>query len=270
MKKRVLLFLTAPVILLSFVQNFVSEAEKAIGEERLRAAYEFIGIARESGMDVRAVEVLFDEKTAEIAREAETLASEGRYEEAKSLYDKLYDDEVELYPGARDLSRRMQESMGLEKKEADPGDPGDPGELGEAVEAAVPAGPSARIHRVWTDFNVSREGQLGLLVHVDFSVEDMSGREGSVQAFFHFDNGEPLVDTNRQFYTASGNVALGEMFSPAGADVRFSDFQMFIPYSELHLPSGEHRLRYLTQVFDDNSRELATSDYYARFVITMP
>jgi hypothetical protein len=121
---------------------------------------------------------------------------------------------------------------------------------------------SARITLITPEHNAVRVGEKGMLIHVAFEVGGMKGEQGHVAAYFFFANGAPLLDSDQQYRDVSGRVSVGESFVPIYDAAVWHDFQLFIPYSQLHLSSGRHDLKFHVVVFKkegDSWRHLARS-----------
>lgn len=123
------------------------------------------------------------------------------------------------------------------------------------------SGPSAEIENIWVDHNFYRDNVKGMLIHVHFSVYDMKGREDQVTVYFYNDSsGEPLRDLNDSHCTGNGEVATYEYYTPLYDGSEYSDFTIFMPYSEFHLYSGEYDLKFYVVIWGGDSK-LAESDW---------
>ena len=91
----------------------------------------------------------------------------------------------------------------------------------------------------------------------------MAGRTVQASAFFYHEDGRPLTDTNRNYYTVSnGQVSVNTNLTPVYQASTFTNVRMFIPYGELHLPHGKHSLKVKMSLFDiQTGQELAQSDF---------
>lgn len=98
--------------------------------------------------------------------------------------------------------------------------------------------PYGEIVKVWVDHSTYDDGIKGMRIHVAFKVHNMLNKEGRVSAYFYFSDGTALTDTNGSYKTTDGDVAVGKDFCPSYENSDFSDFKLFMPYSELHLDSS--------------------------------
>ncbi len=136
--------------------------------------------------------------------------------------------------------------------------------LGNAPSSADPAPragtPSATINTVEMEHNVYVSQQKGMLIYTDFRVSNMNQQRGFAVATFYDSGGNPLPDRNEQFVNSSGNIASTNDFTPIYDDARFSDYPLFLPYSELELGAGAHQLSFRVAIFDSNGNALANSN----------
>lgn len=115
----------------------------------------------------------------------------------------------------------------------------------------VSAQVSGEIEDVRVDHNVFEDGVKGMRIHVSFTAHNMRGSTGHIAAYFYFQNGRALNDFNDRFSSVSGQVSVGSDFTPRYADSVYNDFQLFMPYDELHLADGEHQLQFDVVLFHE-------------------
>lgn len=96
------------------------------------------------------------------------------------------------------------------------------------------------------ELNKKRGEVDGLEVVVKANLQNMNEDEYMIVSWFYDENGNPLVDTNRKF-SSSGKVVTYESFKYEGSDIMA--FNLFIPYDEFHLPSGNHDLQYRLGIY---------------------
>lgn len=138
----------------------------------------------------------------------------------------------------------------------------------------------ATIEKIWEDFNVQQDNQKGVNIHVAFSVSmsqyplvgvygvdipSFSERKGLVTAYFYDENGSPLKDLNGKYCHSGGNVCLCDVFQLSATAFNFrqsySDFVLFMPYNELHVGPGIHRLNFEIVIISDLESAIARSQY---------
>ncbi len=118
---------------------------------------------------------------------------------------------------------------------------------------------SANIESVWIEQNVTSGGQLGINVHVKFTVAGLNGKEGKVSTYYYDSSNNAIRDTNGSYCTSGDNpvVATSGDFKPGYDNSRYDDFKVFIPYSELHQSGTAPRTINVTAIIWDYS----TSDH---------
>ncbi len=123
---------------------------------------------------------------------------------------------------------------------------------------------TAKIEKVWTEHNVTQNGQKGMIIHTKFSVQNMMNKKGQVVAWFYDSNGENALyngSGNNKYTTVSGKLVISEVFTPNYENTTFSDFKLFFPYDEFRsaLTAGKYNLSYLVGIIDLNSnKQMAT------------
>ena len=131
--------------------------------------------------------------------------------------------------------------------------------------------PNARILQVWVDHDQIENNLKGMQIHVKFDVNNFMGKRGKVNAYFYTHGGDRLKDSNERYRTTSGNVSVGESFTPRFVNSRYNDFKLFMPYSELHRPKAKHDLKFRVQVFNpDTGNALSSVSDWVNFTYTSP
>lgn len=123
-----------------------------------------------------------------------------------------------------------------------------------AVEATQPTDTAVRatVQKVQQKHNVFLAGVKGMVIYATFDIHQFKGRAGTVLVeFFDGASGKALRDKNGDYALESGGVAVWEGFRPAYDVTKFTDFTLFMPYSELELGSGEYQLGFQVTVLDN-------------------
>lgn len=97
----------------------------------------------------------------------------------------------------------------------------------------------ATIKSVSVSNNADVDGEKGLSVNVSFNISGMKGHSGKVSCYFYDTSGNALIDTNDSYGT-TGNpscVAVSRSINPGYDNTVYTDFDVKIPYKELHLSS---------------------------------
>jgi hypothetical protein len=121
---------------------------------------------------------------------------------------------------------------------------------------------SGYIEQVWSQFEVWRGGEKGMVVHVRFHTTGLRGVACKAVAYFAYEGGEALDDFDGLYSTVSGKVSTYTNFTPSYDSSVFNDLELFIPYSQLHMGSGRSDLEYHV--------ELYTIDYNTHFAESRP
>lgn len=96
---------------------------------------------------------------------------------------------------------------------------------------------SAKISRSWLAHNVTQNQQKGMLIHVDFYTYNMLNVPGECRVHICDINGRKLKHNNSSGKT--GEIVLKQSFKPAHTNASFSDFKLFLPYSDLYMLGKE-------------------------------
>lgn len=125
---------------------------------------------------------------------------------------------------------------------------------------------NATIKSVYVSNDADVDGEKGLSVKVSFDVSGMKGHNGRVSCYFYDTNGNALIDRNNRYHTSGtpSNVSSGEDIKPRYDNSTYTDLEIKIPYSELHLSSTYTRtLRVDVVVWDyysGSGKEVARKD----------
>jgi len=122
----------------------------------------------------------------------------------------------------------------------------------------VPAIQSARIDAVWTNYQATSGYRKGLTIHS--SIRTYPALKNTLcfaTAYFSYQNGKPLRDSNGKYRDRSGNVAVSQDLMPTYDVTEFKDVVLFIPLDELHLGAGSYDLKYRMVVYTDRGTLVA-------------
>ena len=118
------------------------------------------------------------------------------------------------------------------------------------IPTPAPIAATGTIEDVTVEHNVEQASQQGMRMHVKFTIQNRQSIKCAITAYFHFADGTPVRDQNGSYKTLNGNVAVGSSFKPRYTSTRYYDFQLFLPYDELHMDSGTHDLNLVVQLYD--------------------
>jgi hypothetical protein len=133
--------------------------------------------------------------------------------------------------------------------------------------------PSATIQDVSADYDITKFGQKGMLIHVKFLVDGMKDLKGRVIAYFSDQGGKVLTSTDSKdlstdglfkYQASDGQLIVWDYFTPIYDDAQFNDFQLFLPYSAIELSTGTYHLQFRAQIVDvrNSSQPLAVAPYF--------
>ena len=118
---------------------------------------------------------------------------------------------------------------------------------------------------VWVDHNVTQKGQKGMRIHLRFVANGRLNRQCEASVFFYFSSGKPLRDFDNKYYSQSGDVVTWEKFTPKYDSARYNDLKLFIPYDQLHMKSGDHRLKLKAKLYDKGARQTFAESGFVNF-----
>jgi hypothetical protein len=131
--------------------------------------------------------------------------------------------------------------------------------------------PGAQVQNLWVDHNMYDEhNRAGMLIHLQFAIQNLQNIDCSAVAYFYTADGQPLMDYNGQYLTADGQVGAAVNFRPGYSSTEYNDFQMFLPYDELHLESGQWALMFRVNLFDMSTGQVLAASPDIFFNYTTP
>lgn len=126
----------------------------------------------------------------------------------------------------------------------------------------------ADIDRVWIDTDVTQGDQLGITVHVDFSVDGMLGQTIKCVAFFYDMDLNALPSTAEGYSTTNDKLCVSDKDQSIYESCRWTDFPLFVPYKVMNLHAEPQVLHCLVCVRDAAGNTMAKSGY--EFIIVDP
>jgi hypothetical protein len=102
---------------------------------------------------------------------------------------------------------------------------------------------TATFKDLWVDYDVYENSQKGMRIHTKFSVENMKSVDGYLAFYFEKKDGERLKSTNTTYRSSSGQLAVYKLITPGYDKTDYNDIAVFIPYSEIQVPSGRNDLK---------------------------
>jgi len=124
--------------------------------------------------------------------------------------------------------------------------------------------PFAELHTTYADHNQYENGQKGMTIHTDLHIKHAAGRKCKVVVYFHYQNGDMLMDNNGKNRTPNGQCAINKIVVPNYDNTHFADLQIFMPYNELECDGQVNHLRYLVKVYDVETKKFIQRDVISR------
>ncbi len=110
------------------------------------------------------------------------------------------------------------------------------------------------------EYNVEQNDRKGMKFLLDFNINKAKGEEHLMAIYFYTPEGKALKDANNSYRAKDGGVSTWRTFKPNFDRTVYTDFAVFLPYTELDLPCGEYRLKYVIYAWQDSTK-IANSGY---------
>jgi hypothetical protein len=141
--------------------------------------------------------------------------------------------------------------------------------LNATVKAQPRTAASAKLDRIWVDYDITEGGRKGMRIHTKFTVYGMKNVASYMAIYFETSDGKRLRDNNKSFYSTSGEVAVYKELQIGYDPGVYNDLAIFMPYEELDLEPGEYDLRMDVDLIY-KSGGLIQHVTYEKFVYTQP
>lgn len=122
---------------------------------------------------------------------------------------------------------------------------------------------SCKLENIDCEYNVTNSNnQKGMKILLSFTINNAKNKNCRASAYFYYKDGDALKDFNNLYKTTDGKVASGSDFSPLYDNTSFTKLEIFLPYDELEMQDGEHKLKYKVSIWSEDRKELIQSGYY--------
>jgi hypothetical protein len=110
--------------------------------------------------------------------------------------------------------------------------------------------PSATLQKMWVEYGQTLHEEYGMILHFNFTAYDLEGTDMLLCVYFQYNDASAafLKDKNGRYNSTTGQVSVSKSFRPSYPSSIFTDFQIFMPYTELDLSAGEYNLTMNVQV----------------------
>jgi uncharacterized protein YaiL (DUF2058 family) len=198
---------------------------------------------------------------AESARAAREKAERERAEQ-EAARERAEREKAEQARAEQEAARQRAEQEAARERAAR--------EAAEARQRELEASlPNAKIESIWVDYDVTRDGKKGMLIHVKFEVNNLQSVNCYIAAYFHFESGQPLVNKSAPSYvTPNGQFAVSETVTPRYVNSVYEDLTLFMPISAFLMPKGKHVLKFNVQISVRDSPNILTESDYTVFTLT--
>lgn len=119
-----------------------------------------------------------------------------------------------------------------------------------------------KVNRIWVDYNVTRDGKKGMLVHVNFQVAGMKGVDALLAVRIRKGGDTYLENATAGFSNAEGEFEVTYSLKPGYDPAVYEDATVFIPYGEIVLPRGTWNLELDVDLRYENGELIEHLDFY--------
>jgi hypothetical protein len=128
---------------------------------------------------------------------------------------------------------------------------------------------TAKVNRVWVDYNITEGGRKGMRLHVNFEVTGLKGVDSLVTARVQKTNGDYLKNRSSGFTNDNGQLQIKFDMKPGFDTAVFKDADMFLPYDEIIVSKGVWNLKFDIDLNYENE-ELIQHLQFHEFQFTQP
>ena len=111
-----------------------------------------------------------------------------------------------------------------------------------------------KFDRVWVDYNVTKDGKMGMRVHVKFDVSGMKGVDSNIAVYFQKEDGSNVMGGSGIYRSKDGRLVALQPLKPAYDDTVYTDLEVFVPFDQLNsaLTKGKYNLKMDIDLTDDD------------------
>ena len=145
----------------------------------------------------------------------------------------------------------------------------------QAQQQQVYVPPANSVDRVWVEHGVIENNQVGMRIHLDYTVRNAQNRQYKPIAYFHWANGEKLMDCDGIDRSHDGQVSVAGVVGIAPyPETKFNNDTIFIPVKQLDIRNpGRYNLKFNVGIFDftsPNCPVIITQSGFTDFIYTIP
>jgi hypothetical protein len=111
-------------------------------------------------------------------------------------------------------------------------------------------------------FNVTKDDEFGMEIHLKLNITGGKGGSFNANAYFFFRDGRPLRDFDNKYFTKTGFVSTSQRLTPEYESTEYDDIVLFIPYDQLHLNEESCQLKCHVEIQADGHILARSRDQY--------
>lgn len=119
-----------------------------------------------------------------------------------------------------------------------------------------------KVNRIWVDYNVTRGGRKGMLIHVNFEVAGMKGVDSILALRVRKEDGDYLMSNNTGFSNDNGELEVTYSIKPGFETTVYEDAEVFLPYSEIVIRKGVWNLELDVDLRYEDGELIQHLDFY--------
>jgi hypothetical protein len=124
--------------------------------------------------------------------------------------------------------------------------------------------PTAKFDRMWIDYDVTQNGKKGMMVHTKFTIDNLLNQTVTLALGIEKETGTKVfARTTSKYRSKTGQLAFYKTFTPKYNSAKFNDVKIFVPYAEIPLPVGKHKLRFHADILQTGTNLNIHLNYYS-------
>lgn len=137
------------------------------------------------------------------------------------------------------------------------------GANGAADKGSTVAPITGKFKDITVEHNFVKDGVKGMKILVDFEVQHMRGTDGSCDVYVYLENGDLVKGKNSDYQSSRGTLTTSAAIYPRYEDASYTDYELFLPYSEFDLGKGKFELKFYCRIWEKSSgwKKVIDSDY---------
>ncbi|HNQ15146.1 MAG TPA: hypothetical protein PKM58_06250 [Pyrinomonadaceae bacterium] len=116
-------------------------------------------------------------------------------------------------------------------------------------------------NKIWIEYNQTRNGRRGMLVHVNFEVTGLKGVDAKMIVRIKDSGDEFLASSSAGFSNADGDFEVSYDIKPGYDPAVYEDVTVFIPYDEIRIGKGNWSLKLDVDIAYESGELIKHIDY---------